>query len=509
MNDFKDVKLSLSEKAAQVLISFRFGKPEISDFCVEKGWGGIHLSIWDYKGLDESRAMIEEFRAKSKIAPFITSDTESGFGLVELKEATEFTTQMGIGATGNPDYAYEVAKATALEGKYTGLSWSYGPVVDVNTNPMNPSTNVRSFGTDTETVNKFAQKVIQGYQENGIIATAKHFPGQGHSAMNSHFKTEVINRSVDEMEKCELVAFYDALKAGVDAVMTNHAVYPAYDTEIASFSYKLLTELLREKMGFKGLLITDCLEMAPIKKDFAIEESVPKAILAGNDIVLTENDYERSHFAVMNALRKDIITEKMLDERIEKILFFKKKYGVFDPLPDKFMRPDLEAHKALARKVASESVKVVKQSVPMPLNLRQDESLLLLVPEVKKKMDVGVHHRDSKLVEKFSGLHKNTTVMVFPEEPDEAATKAILEKSEKSSAVVADVSFKLVSGQLGVLNDKQIDFLRKLQKANSKLFVIAVNPFTSGQYPFVGNIIHSFSPNEYVLEVVASKILGK
>jgi len=509
MNDFKDVRLSLSEKAAQILISFRFGKPEISDFCVEKGWGGIHLSIWDYKGIDESRAMIEEFRAKSKIAPFITSDTESGFGLVELKEATEFTTQMGIGATGNPDYAYEVAKATALEGKYTGLSWSYGPVVDINTNPMNPSANVRTFGIDPETVNKFARKVIQGYQENGIIATAKHFPGQGHSAMNSHFKTETINRTVAEMENCELVTFCEAIKAGVDAVMTNHAIYPAYDTEIASFSYKLLTELLKEKMGFKGLIITDCLEMAPIKKDYSIEESVPKAILAGNDIVLTENDYERSHFAVMNALRKNIITEKMLDERIEKILNYKKKYGVFDPLPDKFMRPDLEAHKALARKIASESVKVVKQTTPMPLNLKPNDNLILLVPEVKKKMDVGVHHRDSVITQKFSELHPNTTVLVFPEEPDEASTKAILEKASTASAVVADVSFKLVSGQLGVLNEKQIEFLRKLQKANSKLFVIAVNPFTSGQYPFVGNIIHSFSPNEYVLEVVASKIIGK
>ncbi|OGV33225.1 MAG: hypothetical protein A2020_03410 [Lentisphaerae bacterium GWF2_45_14] len=509
MREFKDVNLSLSAKAAQVLISFRFGKSEISDYCIRNGWGGLHLSIWDYKGIDESRAMIEEFRAKSKIPPFITSDTESGFGLVELKEATEFTTQMGIGATGNPDYAYEVAKATALEGKYTGLSWTYGPVVDVNTNPMNPSTNIRSFGTDPETVNKFAIKMIEAYQANGLIATAKHFPGQGHSEMNSHFKTETLNRSVDEMEACELIPFYEAIKAGVDAIMTNHAIYPAYDKEIASFSYKLLTELLKEKMGFKGLLITDCLEMAPIKKEFSIEESVPKAILAGNDIILTENDFELSHFAIMNALRKDIITEGMLDARIGKILNYKKKYGLFEPLPDKSMRPDLGAHKALARKIASESVKLVKQTTPMPLNLKPDESLLLLIPEAKRKLDVGVHHRDSMIKQKFTERHPNTTTLVFPEEPDESSEKAILDKCATSSAVVVDVSFKLSSGQLGVLNFRQIDFLRKMQKVNDKLFVIAVNPFTSDQYPFAGNIIHSFSPNEYVLEVVAAKILGK
>ena len=188
--------MDIKEKAAQILISFRFGKKEISDYCIKKGWGGIHLSIWDYKGFVESREMIEDFRRSSKIPPFITSDTEAGLGQVMLQEATEFTALMGIGAAGKCELAEKAAEVTALEAGAVGLSWSFSPVVDVNTNPLNPSTNIRSYGVNQKTVSKFSEIQIKAYQKNGLIATAKHFPGQGHSAMNSHYSLERIERNL-------------------------------------------------------------------------------------------------------------------------------------------------------------------------------------------------------------------------------------------------------------------------------------------------------------------------
>lgn len=510
MTDFKDIDLSLPEKAAQILISFRFGKSAISDYCLKKGWGGIHLSIWDYKGFEKSRIMIEEFRAKSKIPPFITSDTECGFGQVMLEEATEFTTQLGIGATGDPALAYEVAKASAEEGRYAGLSWTYAPVVDINTNPLNPSTNVRAFGTDPKTVSEFALMAIKGYQENGLIATAKHFPGQGHSAMNSHYRTEAIERSRENMENCELIPFRNCIKRGVEAVMTNHAVYPAFDSqELATFSSELITKQLIKRLGFKGLIITDCLEMRPIKDEYSVEESVVKALRAGHDMVLTGNDFERSHYAVVNGVKKGRLTERMLDERIKKILRVKTKYKLFGPLPDMRKIPPLAKHRALAEEIARNSVRV-ERSAPdaIPLKLKPSDRILLLRPELKGKMEVGVHHRPNKLREKLFERHSNIKAFAFPETLAGGLRQPILDEAGKCAAVISDLSFKLSSGQMGTLNDFQLKLLKEIHQANPNLIAVAVNPLASFQYPFVKNVIFSYSTNEQVTEAVADKIFG-
>lgn len=513
MNEqIKNIRLSLEEKAAQILISFRFGKKEISDYCVKKGWGGIHLSIWDYKGFEESRMMIEEFRYKSKVPPFITSDTECGLGQVMLHEATEFTASIGLAATGNPDLAYQAATATAKEAKYVGLSWSYSPVVDINTNPLNPSTNIRSYGIDPEIVSSFARRTIKGYQENGLMATAKHFPGQGHSCMNSHFSTEVIRRSKKEMEKCELVSFENAISAGVAAIMTHHAVYPAYDRKnLVTFSPEIVNNLLKNKLGFRGLLITDGLEMGPVKKAFPVEDSVVKAILAGHDIILTENDYEKSLFAVMNGLKKGKIRERMLDERIEKILNMKFKYGLFNPLPSKDKMPCLKEHEELSKKIARASIRIEKNNKGLlPLKEINDTSrLLLLLPEKTEKLDIGVHHRENRIEEILKSQHGNTEVLNVSYELDSVNKQPILNSVKKASAIIFDTSFKLSSGQIGTLNSSQIELLKEIMKINPALVIIAVNPFALYQLPFADTVVFSYSSNEFVLQALFEAIFGK
>ncbi len=512
MNEqIKNIKLSLEEKAAQILISFRFGKKEISDYCVNKGWGGIHLSIWDYNGFKDSRAMIEEFRRRSKVPPFITSDTECGLGQV-MQDAIEFTTSIGLAATGNPDFAYQAAAATAREAKYAGLSWSYAPVVDINTNPLNPSTNIRSYGIDPEIVGRFASMTIRGYQENGLMATAKHFPGQGHSCLNSHFSAEVIRRSKEEMENCEFVPFENAISAGVEAIMTNHAVYPAYDKEnLVTFSHEIVNNILKKKLGFKGLTITDCLEMGPVKKAFAVEDSVVKAILAGHDIILTENDYEKSLFAVMNGLKKGKISEGMLDERIEKILNMKFKYGLFNPLPPEDEKPCLKEHAELAKKIARASIRIEKNEQGiLPLKKIDDASrLLLLLPEEAEKLDIGVHHRQNKIEEIFKAQHSNTEVLNVPYELNSVNKHSVLSSVKKASAVIFDTSFKLTSGQIGILNSAQIELLKEIIQIHPDLVIIAVNPFALYQLPFAGTIVFSCSSNEFVLQALFEAIFGK
>lgn len=503
------LNLSLEEKAAQILISFRFGRKDISDYCIKKGWGGIHLSIWDYRGFNETREMIEEFRRRSKIPPFITSDTEAGLGQPMLQEATEFTTLMGIGATGEPELARAIAKATALEASKVGLSWTFSPVVDVNTNPLNSSTNIRSYGVDTETVSKFSEIHIKAYQENGLIATAKHFPGQGHSSMNSHYSLERIDRKRKDMENCELVPFRSAIAVGVEAIMTNHAIYPAYDGKNpATLSYNIITGLLRKKMGFNGLIVTDCLEMESIKGCYPIEESIIMAILAGHDMIITGNDYEKSLYAIVNGVRKGILTEKMLDERISKILYLKEKYGLFRPL--KKVRFSLEEHSKLAERVAENSIRLERnRSNLIPLRLKAKERILLLRPEEKEKMDIGVHFRDNRLSEFLRKMHQNIVEKRISTEIKKTLEDELVVLARASKVIIFDISFRLSSGQIGILTDSQIGFLKTLCKITPNTIILAINPFIIPQIPFADTVMFSYSNNGHVLKAASEIIFGK
>lgn len=497
----------MEEKAAQVLISFRFGKKENSDYCIEKGWGGIQLSIWDYENFADARAMIEDFRSRSKIPPFITTDTETGLGAT-LDEATVFPNLMAIATAGDPSLAEDIAEATALECAAIGLSWSFCPVVDVNTYEFNPSTNIRSYGTDPESVAVFAEAHIRAYRANKLISTAKHFPGQGHSMMNSHYSIERIQRTEEEIDKCELLPFRRAIAAGVETVMTNHAVYPALDSEEpATLSRAVISGLLREKMGFKGIVITDCLEMKSIKNNYSIEDSVIRSLQAGCDIVLTENDMERSLFAVVNGVKRGTITEAMLDERITKILELKERYGLFSPLS----KPEfsLQSHKMLAKETTRKSIKV-KQNIPgiLPINSDNDKPVLLVCLEKTACMDIGVHSKEKDLPYFLKKVNLLAIEKSIPLKITESLYEELESLAQSCSTIIFDASFRLSSGQLGILSNDLVELLKRLQNANRNLIVLAVNPFIESQIRFANAVVFTYSRSSDALEMFAEIITG-
>lgn len=502
------IVLNLEEKAAQILLSFRFGKKEISDYMVKKGWGGIHLSIWDYTTLDDTKEMIDDFRKRSKIPPFISSDTETGFGQVH-PEATEFTTLMGISAAGNIELAQKIAEITAKEASSVGLSWLLSPVADINTNPLNPGINIRSYGVDAETVCKYLQVHISGYQKNGVMATVKHFPGAGHTNFNSHYSLERVNRTQDEMRNCELKPFENAIRWGVEAVMTGHVIYSAYDNKnIVTLSNKVVTGLLRKQLGFKGLVITDGMEMKAVKDHYSIEESIVKAIQAGHDMIIAENDYEKSLYAIVNAVKKGSLSEKMLDERIKKILLLKQKYGLFKSL--KIKKINLKAHKAIAEKVALGSIHLERdKNDTIPLRLQPENKVLLLTPLQMQKWEIGVHYRNHSLISFFKKYHENIVEENIPNEITSGFVEKILISVKSSQIVIFDTSFMLTSGQLGILSKEQIDLLKQIQKLNSKLIILAINPFVIAQITFANTVLFTYSKNEYVMKATAAILFGK
>lgn len=225
--------------------------------------------------------------------------------------------------------AYKCGRILAEELLPLGINMNLAPVVDVNTEPRNPIIGDRSFGKDPELVGKLGAAIIRGMQKNGLLACAKHFPGHGPTKSDSHLCLPRVNLSRNKWERIHLLPFVKAIKAGVAAIMVGHILYPSLDKKYpASLSYKIITGWLRKRLGFKGLIITDDLDMGAVKKHYSSGEAAVTAVEAGADVVMVCKGVRAQRSvrnALLGAVKKGIISEKRLAESVERILQLKRQ----------------------------------------------------------------------------------------------------------------------------------------------------------------------------------------
>jgi beta-N-acetylhexosaminidase len=271
-----------------------------------------------------------QLQAKSKLPLLIGADFERGSAM-RLDEGTSFPTQMAIAAGGNPEDAYTMGKITALEARQAGVHWVYAPVADVNNNPGNPIINTRSFGEDPQRVAEFVSAYVRGVEENGGLATAKHFPGHGDTAADSHLDLPVIRADRQRLETLEFVPFRAAIAAGVGSVMTGHLNVPALEPDPstpATLSPHILTDVLRKDLGFQGLVITDAMDMGGITVRFAPGEAAVRAMLAGADCLLMPPVPDAAFAALQDAVKSGRISSQRLDASVRRILEAKARLGL-------------------------------------------------------------------------------------------------------------------------------------------------------------------------------------
>ena len=289
--------------------------------------------------------LANQLQSKSKLPLLIGADYERGTAMRQ-DEGTSFPTAMALAAAGNPKDAYTMGKITALEARAVGVQWIYAPVSDVNNNPGNPIINTRSFGEDPARVSEFVSEFIRGVQENGALATAKHFPGHGDTATDSHIDLPTIKADRKRLERLELVPFRAAISAGVGSIMTGHLNVPAFEPDPgipATLSANILTDLLRKQLGFQGLVITDALDMGGITVRYAPGDAAVRAFLAGADALLMPPVPDASYQAVLAAAKSGRISQERLDTSIRRILQAKARLGLnknrlvdIDTLNEKF-----------------------------------------------------------------------------------------------------------------------------------------------------------------------------
>src|SRR5256884_6134739 len=232
--------------------------------------------------------LANQLQSKSKLPLLIGADFERGTAM-RYDEGTSFPTAMAVAAGGNPKDAYTMGKITASEARATGVHWVYAPDSDVNNNPANPIINTRSFGENPQRVGEFVSAFVKGVADGSALATAKHFPGHGDTAADSHIDLAVISASRERLEHLELVPFRAAIAAGADTVMTGHLSVPALEPDPntpATLSPKILEGLLRKELRFQGLIVTDAMDMGGITVRYAPGEAAVRGVVAGVDCLV-------------------------------------------------------------------------------------------------------------------------------------------------------------------------------------------------------------------------------
>lgn len=326
---------------------------------------------------DRIAQLTNRYQKRSKVPLMMAMDAEWGTNM-RVSAAVKFPRQLLMGAIQNNALIYDFGKAVAEECKAMGIHVNFAPVVDVNNNPANPVIGDRSFGENRENVTAKSFQYIKGLQDHGVMACAKHFPGHGDTDVDSHKDLPVINHNMKRLDSIELYPFKNLVQQGVQSVMVAHLHIPALDSTPnlpITLSKPAVTGLLKEKLGFKGLIFTDALNMRGVTKHFKDGETDVKALLAGNDILLVTQDIPRAKKRIYQAIKDKLITWKEINSRVRKILRAKYNLGLNNYQPVKAnnvrSRLNIQENQALKQDLVSNALTLVDRSDIIPLGKKR------------------------------------------------------------------------------------------------------------------------------------------
>ncbi|PTX44996.1 beta-glucosidase-like glycosyl hydrolase [Christiangramia gaetbulicola] len=361
-------KLSPDERIAQLFMIPAFSnkgpdhKKEILKHIKEYKIGGLIFMQGDPKTQLE---LMNDYQQAAEVPLIGAIDAEWGLGM-RLDNTISFPYQMALGAIQGEELIYDMGVEIARQLQRTGLHINFGPVVDVNNNSLNPVINYRSFGEDKLNVTKKGIAYMQGMQSQSLLATAKHFPGHGDTDTDSHYALPQINHPFERLDDLEMYPFKELINAGIGGVMVAHLDIPALDSTGApsTLSKPIISGILKERLGFKGLIVTDAMNMKGVAEGNEPGEVDKKAILAGNDLLEFSEDIPKAIAEIRNAINEGLITQAEIDSRCRKILAVKQWVGLdnYEPIPVKNVVKDVNNPEAiwLNRKLAEASLTLLK-----------------------------------------------------------------------------------------------------------------------------------------------------
>jgi beta-N-acetylhexosaminidase len=425
----------------------------------------------------------------------------------------QFPPPMGMAAIGDVDLTYKIGLTIAQQLSAMGVTQMYSPVCDVNINPKNPEIGVRAFSDDPEICAKHAVALIKGFQDGGIAATAKHFPGRGDSATDAHDVLDVIKADKKRMQEVELVPFKAAIDAGVKAIMTGHSVYPAYDDKFpTTLSEKILTGLLRNELGFEGVIVSDAIGMAAILKQWPLPRACALAIKAGCDTILLKADDEsrsQCFFGIKQAVESGELSEDRVDDAVTRLLKMKYDQGLFEKAGE--MDPEKVRAVTTSKAIIDFSWDVAKKAL---IVMRDDNKMLPLDP--KQKMLVIEQRIPYEFVGKDPYHHSH----IFCEAMVNHSTNLILADTEFSAfedeikeclelARQADlVVMTNYYARIVKAGNNQL-LVKKLKEAGHKIVVVTNYPYIEGTTAEADVVVCNFSGTPDSIRASADLLFGK
>jgi len=479
-------------------------------------------------GQGQNRQSVHRFLQDNSTIPLLIAANLEAGGNGIAEDGTYFGKSLQVAATDSEEMAYKLGLVTGREGRAVGCNWAFAPVVDIDFNFRNPITNVRSFGSDPARVARMAKAFSKGIQESGLAVSIKHFPGDGVDDRDQHLHATVNSLSVNEWNATFGMAFKEQIDAGAKTVMAGHILLPAYsrelvpgisDTELmpATLAPELLGSLLRDKLGFNGLIVTDATPMAGFTMAERREIALPRAIAAGCDIVLYNRNIREDVQFMMNGLASGILTMERLNEAVTRILALKASLGLHKQQREGTLVPGPEAlsilrcseHESWAKACADQSVTLVKDNAKLlPLNKEMHKRILLYVlgdegskpayPRFVERMEAEgfeIHVYDKKNVNYAETMFGS--ISDFKAKYDLALYFANVETASNRTVV-------RINWVLPVAADMPW-FIRELPTA----FVSVSSPYHLQDVPSIPTFINAYSGSEYVIDAVVDKLTGK
>lgn len=500
-------KLTNRELVSQLIMRSIEGR-ELSNSILESAkkypWGGYILFASNLKEESEVKRLIAELKnlpSPTSASPFIGADHEGGIVTrFTFDSITPLSGNMALAASGEVENCAIEYEISGREMRQLGLNLNFAPVSDVNSNPKNPIIGARSFGDDPKKVALFCKKAIEGLQHGGVLACSKHFPGHGATDTDSHLKMPVINKSEAELESCELIPFKGAIEAGTDMIMTSHILFREADPIYpATLSQKILKGILRKKLGYDGVIITDSLSMRGIIDSFGLNEAAILAFHAGNDIVMlcgTQNEIESATEAVISDLEKSPELRRELEKSWCRTMRLREKADKMELKPPDSNRREL-VHEIGRRAIV----------------LCRDENKLLPIGK-KSRVIIAPSHLppspqgEAVIVPNCEPLDRGCSLLNINFDPNssELPTELNYENLDKLDPDI--FIFLIYSGNK--LSEKYVKICEFMRRYSQKTVVISLNsPYIMKQLPDFGTFLATFSPSAIILEAAGELLAGE
>jgi beta-N-acetylhexosaminidase len=454
-----------------------------------------------------------------RVPLLVSSDLEPGLGRFEggvftpqlwsAGSATVLPTNMAAGATGSPEDAEAVGRIVGREARAAGVHVDFAPDVDVNNNPGNPVINVRAFGEDPQAVARYSAAFVRGLQSAGVAGVAKHFPGHGDTDTDSHLALPVVRADRARLDAVELVPFRAAIAAGVVGVMSAHIALPAIEAPglPATLSPRVMTALLRDTLGFRGITFTDAMTMEGVGQGYAVERSCPLAVQAGMDVLLMPTDVGRCVDAVSAAVAAGQITQARVDASVRRVLELKVRTGaVSQPLTDLEALRDVvgaPAHWATARDVARRAITLLRDSADLvPAGPGRSVTAVVYAPDAEATAGQGF------VAELRAGARQVREYRVSAR-TSPAALDSIALAAQASDRLVVMTYTRTFEGAGRLAIPAHVARWIDGQAATGKLVVVAGgNPYVIRQFPRVTSYVVTYGRGDALERAAARAVLG-